>query len=182
MPVNAGNADVKGIELEATLHPTDGLSIDSSLSYLDFKYKKFGTFTSGATTVSVGGPTNLNGPQFGDYAPFTPKWKWSVGAQYEIDLGTSGSLTPRFDATYQSTVYTVSANRPSNRIASYTLANARITWRNDGKDLDVSLEVTNLFDKYYLLTIFDQTVGGQGYATGQPGRPQEWAITLKKKF
>ena len=29
--------------------------------------------------MSVGGPTNLNGPQFGDYPPFTPKWKWSVG-------------------------------------------------------------------------------------------------------
>jgi iron complex outermembrane receptor protein len=42
--------------------------------------------------------------------------------------------------------------------------------------------MTNLFDKYYLLTIFDQTTGGQGYATGQPGRPQEWAVSLKKKF
>lgn len=46
----------------------------------------------------------------------------------------------------------------------------------------MSLEVTNLFDKYYLLTIFDQTTGGQGYASGQPGRPREWAVSVKKKF
>jgi iron complex outermembrane receptor protein len=105
-----------------------------------------------------------------------------LGIQYDLDLGSAGSLTPRFDAAYQSTIYTTSANRASNRIDSYTVANARLTWRNASEDLDVSLEVTNLFDKYYLLTVYDQTVGGQGYATGQPGRPREWAVSLKKKF
>jgi len=182
MPVNAGDADVKGIELETTIHPVDAMTIDGSLSYIDFQYKRFGTFTSGTTTVSVGGPTNINGPQFGDYAPFTPEWKWSIGAQYTVDLGSVGTLTPRFDASYQGKVYTGAANRSSNRIDGYTVANARLTWRNAGKDLDVSLEVTNVFDKYYFLTLFDQTIGGQGYVTGQPGRPREWAVTVKKKF
>ncbi|MBN8819656.1 MAG: TonB-dependent receptor [Sphingomonas sp.] len=182
LPVNAGDADIKGVEIEATIRPVDGLSIDGSLSYIDFEYKRFGTYTTGTTTVAVGGPTNLNGPQFGDYAPFTPKWKWSLGAQYEIDLGKAGSLTPRIDASYQSKVYTVSSNRPSNRIDAYAVANARLTWRNADEDLDVSLEVTNLFDEYYLLTIYDQTTGGQGYSNGQPGRPREWAVSVKKKF
>ncbi|MBO9580404.1 MAG: TonB-dependent receptor [Sphingobium sp.] len=183
LPVNAGDADIKGIEIETTIRPVRGMSIDGSLSYIDFEYKRFGTYTSGPVTVAVGGPTNLNGPQYGDYAPFTPKWKWSIGAQYEIELGKgAGSLTPRIDASYQSKIYTVSANRQSNRIDHYAVANARLTWRNAGEDLDVSLEVTNLFDKYYLLTIYDQTVGGQGYASGQPGRPREWAVNVKKKF
>jgi iron complex outermembrane receptor protein len=183
LPVNAGDADIKGIEIETTIRPVHGMSIDGSLSYIDFEYKRFGTYTSGATTVAVGGPTNLNGPQYGDYAPFTPKWKWSIGAQYEIELGDrAGSLTPRIDGAYQSKIYTVSANRSSNRIDAYFLANARLTWRNAARDLDVSLEVTNLFDKYYLLTLYDQTVGGQGYASGQPGRPREWAVSVKKKF
>lgn len=183
LPVNAGDADVKGIEIESTIRPVVGFTIDGSLSYIDFQYKRFGSFTNSAgTTVFVGGPTNLNGPQFGDYAPFTPKWKWSIGAQYELLMGDAGSLTPRFDISYQSKIYTVSANRASNRIDHYALANARLTWRNAGQDLDISLEVTNLFDKYYLLTLYDQTVGGQGYANGQPGRPREWAVSVKKKF
>jgi iron complex outermembrane receptor protein len=182
MPVNAGDADVKGIEVETLIRPIGGLSIDGSFSYIDFEYKKFGSFTSGTTTVSVGGPTNINAPQFGDYPTFTPKWKWSFGAQYEIDLGSAGSLTPRFDASHQSTVYTNATNRPTNRIDAYTVANARLTWRNDNRDLDVSLEVTNLFDKYYFLTIFDQTTSGGGFATGQPARPREWAVSVKKKL
>jgi iron complex outermembrane receptor protein len=186
LPVNAGNADIKGLEVEATYRPVRGLSFDGALSYMDFEYKKFGTYTTTTgtttTTVAVGGPTNLNGPQFGDYAPYTPEWKWSIGAQYEFDLGNRGSLTPRVDTAFQSEVYTVSANRESNRIPSYGVANARLTWRNSDRDLDVAVEVTNLTDKYYFLTIYDQTVGGQGYASGQPGRPREWAVTFKKSF
>ena len=134
------------------------------------------------TTVSVGGPTNINGPQFGDYAPYTPKWKWSFGAQYEVDLGDTGSITPRFDAAHQSDVYSSASNRSSNRMDSYTLANARLTWRNEGGDLEVAAEVTNLFDKYYLQTVNDQSAGSQGYVIAQPGRPREWAVSVKKRF
>jgi len=32
------------------------------------------------------------------------------------------------------------------------------------------------------LTDFDLRGAGAGFETGQPGRPREWAITLKKKF
>jgi iron complex outermembrane receptor protein len=182
LPVNAGDADIKGIEIETNLRPVDGLLIDGAVSYLDFDFQRFGTYTSGTTTVSVGGPTNINGPQFGNYAPYTPKWKWSFGAQYEVDLGNSGSITPRFDAAYQSDIYSSATNRSSNLIESYTVANARLTWRNADEDLEVSLEVTNLFDKYYLQTVNDQSPGSQGYVIAQPGRPREWAVGMKKKF
>ena len=46
----------------------------------------------------------------------------------------------------------------------------------------MSVEVTNLFDKYYLQTLFDLTIAGAGIATVQPGRPREWALSVKKKF
>ena len=76
----------------------------------------------------------------------------------------------------------MSANRETNMIKAYGTANARLTWRNADEDLDVSVEVTNLLNEYYLLTIYDQTVGSQGYSNAQPGRPREWAVSVKKKF
>jgi iron complex outermembrane receptor protein len=184
LPVNAGDADIKGFELETSIRPVEGMLIDGALSYLDFEYKEFGSFINPVTglPVFVGGPTAINGPQFGDYPNITPKWKWSVGIQHEFDLGGAGSLTPRFDAAYQSEIFFNFANRDSNRVGPYTLANARLTWANVDKDLEISGEVTNLFDKYYLLTVFDLTLAGAGFASGQPARPREWAITVKKKF
>ena len=68
------------------------------------------------------------------------------------------------------------------QVPSYTLANARLTWRNADEDLDISLEVTNLFDKYYFINKFDLTGPGAGAISGQLGRPQEWAVSVKKKF
>ena len=182
LPVNAGDAEMKGIEIETTLRPVDGLLIDGSMAFLDFKYKAFASFATPSGTVSVGGPTNINAPQFGDYPAFTPRWKWSGGIQYDIDMGGSGSLTPRLDAAYQGMIHTNPINRDSNKIKGYWLANARLTWRNEAGDLDISAEVTNLFDQYYYLSINDQSTGGQGYTNAQPGRPREWALTVKKKF
>jgi iron complex outermembrane receptor protein len=168
LPANIGDADIKGIEVETSIRPFEGMIIDASGSYIDFEYKK------------VNSPLGVPLVPITARSTYTPKWKWSVGAQYAVDLGSSGSITPRIDLSYQSSVFTSTANRQSSLLSGYTLGNARLTWANDGKDLEISAEVTNLFDKYYFLTIFDSGAGGN--VTGQPGRPREWALTVKKKF
>jgi iron complex outermembrane receptor protein len=173
LPQNAGDADVKGLELEAMIRPTDALSIDASYSYLDFDYTRINPL--------AGGPTRPTGVQEWMITTYTPKTKWSVGAQYEIPVGT-GSVTPRIDASHQSDMYSNAVNGPRNLIDGYALINARLTWRNPDNDWETSLEVTNLTDKYYLLTSFDLTGAGAGNANGQPGRPREFAITVKKSF
>mgnify|MGYP003852860715 FL=1 len=116
-------------------------------------------------------------------------FRWAFGIQYEANLAGSGTLTPRIDVSHQ---YALTGNAltpppgsPSallGQVPGYTLANARLTWRNEDKDLDVSLELTNLFDKYYFINKFDLTGAGAGAISGQPGRPREWAISVKKKF
>jgi iron complex outermembrane receptor protein len=167
LPFNGGNAKVKGFEVETTLRPVEGLLIDGAVSYLDFDYTSLVPNT---------------GIDLSFVSPNTPKWKWSLGAQYTIDLDNAGSLTPRVDASFQDDIYTNAVNRPSNLIEGYTLANARLTWANADDDLEISAEVTNLFDQYYLLTLFDLTTAGAGWATAQPGRPREWAVSVKKRF
>ena len=47
--------------------------------------------------------------------------------------------------------------------------------------LEAALEVTNVLDKYYYLTTFEVSAAA-GVANAQPGRPREWAVTLKKRF
>ena len=166
--INGGNAKQKGVELEGTLRPVDGLTIDGSASYIDFYY----------TSLAAGSTTALTDPRAG-----LPEWKWTLGAQYELPLPGIGSLTPRIDAAYQAKIYTGAKYQTVPQyIPSYTLANARLTWRNEPRDLSVSLEVTNLFDKYYYVTVFDLRAAGAGLDKAQPGRPREWALTVKKEF
>ncbi|HEY8509742.1 MAG TPA: TonB-dependent receptor, partial [Steroidobacteraceae bacterium] len=171
---SAGDAKVKGVELETMLRPVDGLSIDASVSWLDFEYQNI--------DPAAGGPDRPTGPQLDHRTPYTPEWKASLGIQYEIPLGGDLALIPRLDASYQGDMYSNATNAPSNLIESYTLANARLTLRNDARDLEIAAEVTNLFDKYYVLTNVDQSIGTAGLSNDQPGRPREWALTVTKRF
>ncbi len=163
---NAGDAEVKGVEAELTAEPVDGLLLDASASYLDFHYTRVNPL-AGTQIVRA----------------YSPEWKWSLGAQYELDLGEIGTLTPRVDASYTSEVYSSGTPRPTARIAPYTLVNARLTWRNPDSDWSVALEVTNLTDKLYYTSNADLSfIPVIGFAWNSPGRPREWAVTVKRNF
>jgi len=168
LPENAGDAHIKGFEVESSVRPVENLSIDGSLSYLDFNYTHIGQHV----------PVTKN-----MVPPNTPTWKWSLGAQYDIPLpGGMGTLTPRIDASYQGDIYQNAVNRPINKIKSYILANARLTWKGPEDKWEGAFQVTNLTNKYYFLTKFDLTGAGAGFVSGQPGRPREWAVTIQRNF
>jgi iron complex outermembrane receptor protein len=172
-PLNAGSADVDGAELELNAFPTRGLELDGSLSYLHFKY------TSISTNVGIPG---VRGVQMGMVPPYTPSWKASFGMQYAIDLGQGiGSLTPRVDVDYESSVYGNATNAPTNRIPARTVANARLTYRSPRDDWELALEVTNLTDKYYAVTM-DDSLATAGYMSIGPARPREWLVSLRRNF
>ena len=166
MTANAGDAHVKGFEMETTLTPADGFSIDGTLSYLDFQYT---SLNAAVTSVAL---TNV--------APYTNEWKWSLGAQYEAQLPGGSTLTPRLDLSHQSQFFVAASNSAASRVPAYTLLNGRVTWRNADDDLDVSLQVTNITDKYYYQGAFENLQSG--FAVAQPALPREWALSITKRF
>ena len=168
---NAGDATFKGVEVEISARPFPGLDFDGSLSYLDTKWK------AGSLNPAIGASINVNDPVA------TPKWKWSVGMQYKADLGSSGSITPRIDISNTGSRFggrTIAAT--PFYFDAYTLANARLTWRNQDDDLSISLEAQNLFDSYYTTARFDAVYAFTGTAYSTVGRPREFAVSVKKKF
>jgi iron complex outermembrane receptor protein len=162
--LNIGDARVNGFELETTLRPVDGLTIDGSLSLTDFKFTSINYPT---TSIVVGASR-----------PGVGKWKWSVGGQYRIDLGETGSLTPRIDVAYTSGYCGDFTCTAIAIVDDYTLANARLTYETADRDWQVSLEVTNLFDKLVYLNKFTNA----WYASAQPGLPRQWAVSVRRRF
>lgn len=102
-PNNVGAAKVKGFELETLIEPVDNFTIDGALSYLDFQYKTI----TGPTAVTLDMVT-----------PYTPKWKWSFGLQYDIQDVFDGVLSARFDGSYQSSVFTEAVNYDSIAVST----------------------------------------------------------------
>ncbi len=165
---NGGDARIKGFELEAEARPVAGLMINAALGYTHFKY----------THIDPGVSLSLDSPQL-----LVPDWTANVGVQYDMDLGGLGSLTPRLDTTFQSKVH-FSATEPNNPYAnqpSYTLMNARLTWRPTDRNWSVSGAVTNLTDKLYYTQKVDGRTGF-GTAYGTVGQPREFSVTVRRSF
>ncbi|TLY76584.1 MAG: TonB-dependent receptor, partial [Gammaproteobacteria bacterium] len=186
---NAGDAKVKGVEAEIFATPIVGLQFDLSGSYLDWEWK----CVNPAVVGGASGPCTSN-PAVINLLSSTPigfiKEQAHAGIQYEFHLSNNGSsLTPRFDVTYQGAApgsnLRAGAGTPSDiygRVSGFTVANAHLTLRNAKKNLEATLEVTNVLNRYYFYSKFDLTGAGQGAITGSPAPPLAWALTVKKSF
>ena len=164
---NAGDADVKGAELEFDWHPVEALQLDGSISYLKFEFTKIDPNT---------------GLSLDDVTPFTPQRKASLGLQYAIAAGSAGSVTPRIDASYQDKIFTDAFNYDIGAIDSYTLVNANVTWRSTDEVWQVALEARNLTDKLYYINKVNAIPSGGGTAFGAPGLPRTYMFTVKRTF
>jgi iron complex outermembrane recepter protein len=177
LPQNAGDATQKGVEFEVFFKPVEGLTFDAAASYIKYKFKCVDPQVVNNTTLPAG--TCSSDPAvIAALADPAQGWQWNLGVQYEADLGGSGTLTPRLDVNRQNrlpgNVLRAGAGSPAElfgQVPGYTLANARLTWRNGAKD----------FDKYYFPSKFDLS-GLAGSVLGNPGRSREWALSIKKKF
>ncbi|NOX93655.1 MAG: TonB-dependent receptor, partial [Alphaproteobacteria bacterium] len=95
---NAGDAEVKGFEVEMEAQPAPGLNIIGSVGYTDFKL----------TSVDPGlVEININSQQVK-----TPKWTAAVGAQYTWQVGDSSQISARGDWTYQGSTFQDVQNTP----------------------------------------------------------------------
>jgi len=170
IPRNVGEAHVKGIEAEVEAHPTDHMMINASGSWLDFNYVDLG--------AAAGVP---GGPCLSCKPPLSPTWKFNVGAQYEFVLAGGSSLTPRLDLTYQSKVFNEATNNPRSAQPGYAVLDGRVTWRSPDDSWEAAVFVTNITDKFYWYSISDYQ-NAFGLISGQPARPREWAVSVKRNF
>jgi iron complex outermembrane recepter protein len=165
-PVNAGDADIRGAELETEFHPIGGFSADASVSYLSFKYTKVDPNT---------------GIQPGSEAPGTIHWKWSAGAQYDFEMPGGATVTPRFDFSFTGGFNTNSLTAPTNRVAGYHIGNARVTWRSPQDTWEAALVGSNVFNETYYISNFDLTASS-GAEYGLLAAPRELSIQVKRKL
>jgi iron complex outermembrane recepter protein len=170
---NAGDAKIKGFEVEVTAAPTDAFTINASVGYLDAKYSNV------LAPAQVAANPFQAGVFPGAELPKTPKWKFNVSPRYEIDLGGSGSVVLLADYTHSSSLWNDTERAFLLQRAATDLLNGSITYKAP-EHWDVTLGMTNITDERYLVTGQAQIAGGQFYGTYS--RPREWYAKLGIKF
>lgn len=173
---NAGDARIKGFELEMVAAPVDGLTISGSVGHLDAEYS---SVAAGALAVSGANPFQA-GISEGATLPKTPSWKTNISPRYEAKLGNGGSLVFLGDWTHISSMWNDTQRSFLMKRPSADMVNASVTYEEPNGHWTLTVGGTNLTKDRYL------TSGGSNIAAGVMfgtyNRPREWYARLGVKF
>jgi iron complex outermembrane receptor protein len=170
-PANVGDAEIKGVEVEATWYLTDDFLVDVSASTLDFEYVTVDPLAFSSIEIA---PLDM-------ITPYTPEDKWSLGAQYSFPETGLGNFLVRVDGSYMSDIYTDPANRSVNQIDGYTLVNAVLRWDAPDDAWRIEAQWLNLTDEVYYIDAYD-VHDSQGTVLMQPGLPMTWNLSFQRNF
>ena len=153
---NAEKVVTQGIELDGSVRPLAGFTIDYAATYLDAEYDEF---TSGACYFgrAPDNPAERTCDLSGETMPNAPDWRTNLGLQYEHGLA-GGTGFVRADWAYTSDQIVDTALDPRTEQEAYNLLSARLGWRSDR--YSVTLWGDNLTDETVMSAAGPQTVFG----------------------
>jgi iron complex outermembrane recepter protein len=146
-----GEITSRGIELEGVASVMSGLDLRLAYTYLDTEISK-------ATTVNEDGSSNEGNTPFG-----VPTHSASLWANYKIQGGALEGLGLGAGVRYVGSTYGDDAN--SFKVPAVTLVDAAISY--NWKNMQLQVSASNLFDKTYVASCFNETFGcfyGEGGA------------------
>jgi iron complex outermembrane receptor protein len=186
MPLNVGRARIDGGEIELSAQPVHNLLLSAAFGLQRTTYLELGAaidcagFANPMPTPAPDANCTIGGTPRGHFVGL-PERTGSLAIQYAIRLQNGSSVTPDFAASYQSAGFSDNAHSAVGKINPRTLLDGRITWESGERDWSVALSGTNLTNRPYVLNKANALIGF-GMATALPGRPREWAVTVKHSF
>jgi len=171
--LNAGDARIKGAELELTWVPREGLELFANLGLLDGEYTKFRDpgacfFSSEAAAKSA------------LVMKKAPKNSWRVGGSYEWAIGDTGAVTVGGDYSRKSRYYNNLCNSPWIATDGYENLNAQVAYETPDRRWRFTLAGSNLTDKVFFQGGFDLSaaLGDAVYVVP----PRMWSLSARYSF
>ena len=165
---NAGKAVTQGIELEATIRPVKGLTLQTGLGFIDAYYKKY---------IGKGGKDISDEREFVN----TPKWTAMLGLDYKCLVKNYGWVNFGGDASFRSKTYLTVSSSDTLAQDSYELYNAFINFETRDKHWLFTLAGKNLSDEEYKEHAFD-LMESFGYQLAYYGAPRTFSLSISYIF
>jgi len=180
---NAGESSVRGFELDGSVTPTDGLTFNAAVTYLD---AEFGDFANAAL-----------GDLTGQRPAGIAEWSLTVGATFVREISDGATLTLHTDFSHESNVQIAAgllgfidnsladpfqpardAAAPFRREVNLLNASANIALDNG---LEFGIWARNLTNDQFITTIFDTPIQ-TGNISGYPNQPRTYGAVVRFKF
>ena len=163
---NIDNAKVKGLDLDVTWLPIEGLNLFAGLGLLDTELGSF------ATTAGV--------EPKGNKLPNAPDVTFTGRARYEWTLGTSLRASIQGGARYSDSVFKDAINDPVIRSGSYWLFDARAAIGTEDGRWEVALWGRNLSDEQHVVQGLN--AGTLGFGNRTFNAPRTYGATVTVRF
>ncbi len=161
---NAGDAEIFGVEVEATWVVTDNLTISGFYGYQDSEF----------------GDTNIAGTAFPDQSGQdlirTPENKYGINADYRYPLGNNGEIA--VNVSYRYTDDQRGELEPWAIQPEFDLVDARIGWTSNDDTLELAVWGRNLADEEYITHLY--TIASSVVAVF--GDPRMYGVGVTYKF
>jgi outer membrane receptor protein involved in Fe transport len=198
--LNAADARIYGAELDLTIRPLEplefipdaasGLQITTRFGWLETEYLDFTTLSIRSTALVDSDPPipPMAIPVVLDFTgnrlPNTPRFKVSLTADWPLDFGRWGTVTPRYDLSWTDDIFFDPSEGlggpnldgdpflPDDTIGQRALAlhNIRLAYRPASGNIEIAGWVRNITNEVYKTFGFDATEGPKlvGYLLGVP--------------
>jgi iron complex outermembrane recepter protein len=187
---NAGDATIKGAELEMQFAATDRWLLDGSVSYLDGEYTRVDSDVTIAKLYPNGSfnPPPLPGATV-DVVDLTleddlqqaPEWKYTAGVRYALPLSNQGQIVANANYAWVDKVRSAVTRTNFVTLPSYSLLNAQVQYIAPDNRWSLAVFGTNLTDEYYRIGGIN-FINGPGSVEVDPARPAEYGATVRFNF
>ncbi len=200
---NAAKARSRGVELEMTAIPAEGLTVRGSIGYLDADTLEWCADLNGPGVPALPGrdicgdvvevtPGNFLEPFSNAGLPIlqAPEWTTNLNISYEFPIGNAGYLTLSADWLYRSSLSLISAGFPPGTLdgvvnydgvlvaparASAHVVNLQTTWQDIDGRYAISFFWKNITGETYINT--GTYVAGL-FNFAQRNNPRHWGVEI----
>jgi len=170
LTVNAGDARVRGGELELEWLASADWEIGFSAGYLDTGYRRLNRAAQDT------------GVELRNRLANAPQWSLAGGTAYRLGLGRFGEVTARVDWSWQDSEYHDAVNDPRIRQSAFHLVNASFAFVPASGRWQLTVASRNLLDETYLVTGNSAFNTPAAYVEQVYGRPRELLASLRYEF
>lgn len=183
---NAGKARIYGLELDTQFRATPELLLMASYAYTSAKFKELCNSdprTPGLPADQACLDIGRTGQDLsGNWVPYVAPHTINVGAQYEFDLGSSGSVTAAINHNWHSKKYLREYNAPIDRVSPNGKTDITITYKVGDTGFKLTGYVTNLENDVEKANIFISPGFVGLSATTAYTKPRTFGIRADYKF
>ncbi len=185
---NAGDATIKGAEIELQSVLGGGFMLNLSAGYLDAKYTflnpclVYNADANGVCAAANGPQITQGGGQFtlNSELPKTPKYKVAISPTWDISMPNNSTVRLQADYTITAHMFNDGPNTTLLERPQSKNLNAAIHFIPESSKYEFIVGATNLTDDRYI------TVGSVNYAAGEVvgsyNAPREWFATVRVKL